>query len=43
VVDSKFGSLWSGWCSNEPLGSYGVRLWKKYQEGLGDVFKSYQI
>jgi hypothetical protein len=22
VVDSKFGSSWDGWCSNEPFGSY---------------------
>jgi hypothetical protein len=26
VVDSKFGSLWGRWCSNDPIGSYGVGL-----------------
>jgi hypothetical protein len=35
VVDSKFGSLWGGWCSNEPLGSYGVGF-----ERLEELFKS---
>ena len=28
VVDHKYGSQWSGWCSLELMGSYGVGLWK---------------
>jgi hypothetical protein len=24
VVDSKYGSLWGGWCSLEPGGAFGV-------------------
>jgi hypothetical protein len=28
VVDSKYGSAWSGWCSNEVLRLYGVGPWK---------------
>lgn len=39
VVDSKFGSLWGGWCSNEPLGVYGVGVIEEYYEELGEVFK----
>jgi hypothetical protein len=35
VVDSKFYSLWGEWCSNEPLGSYGVGLWKNIRRGWG--------
>jgi hypothetical protein len=26
VVDSKFGSLWGGWCSLESVGDFGVGL-----------------
>jgi hypothetical protein len=33
VVDSKFGSSWGGWCSNEPLGAFGVGLWKNIRRG----------
>jgi hypothetical protein len=33
VVDSKFGSLWGGWCSKEPPKPYGVRLWKNIRRG----------
>jgi hypothetical protein len=28
VIDHKFKSSWGEWCSNEPPGTYGVRLWK---------------
>jgi hypothetical protein len=28
AVDSKFGSLWGGWCSREVVGAYGAGLWK---------------
>jgi hypothetical protein len=24
AVDSKFGSLWGGWCSHKPVGPFGV-------------------
>jgi len=35
VVDSKFGSSWGEWCSNEPLRSYGKRFWKNIRRGWG--------
>jgi hypothetical protein len=28
VVHSKYGSAWRGWCFSEPIGAYGVGLWK---------------
>jgi hypothetical protein len=34
-VDSKFGSLWGEWCSNEPAGLYGVGVWKNIRRGWG--------
>jgi hypothetical protein len=33
AVDSKFGSLWGGWCSLEPAGAFGVGLWKNIRKG----------
>jgi hypothetical protein len=33
AVDSKFGSLWGGWCPLEPIGAFGVRMWKKIRKG----------
>jgi len=33
VVDSKYGSLWGGWCSLEPAGTFEVRLWKNIRKG----------
>jgi hypothetical protein len=33
AVDSKFGSLWRGWCSLEPTGTFGVGLWKNIRKG----------
>jgi hypothetical protein len=33
AVDSKFGSLWGGWFSLEPVGAYGVGLWKNIMKG----------
>jgi hypothetical protein len=33
AVDSKFGSLWGGWCSLEPTGTFGVGLWKNIRKG----------
>jgi len=38
--DSKFCSLWGGWCSNEPLGLYGVGVWKKIKWGW-EMFSSH--
>jgi hypothetical protein len=32
-VDSKFDRLWGGWCSFEPAGAFGVRLWKNIKKG----------
>jgi hypothetical protein len=40
VVDSKYGSLWGGWCSLEPGGVYGVGLWKNIRKGW-EMFKSF--
>jgi len=33
AVDSKFGSLWGGWCSLEPASAFGVGLWKNIRKG----------
>jgi hypothetical protein len=33
VVDSKFGSLWGGWCSLELVGVFRVGLWKNIRKG----------
>jgi hypothetical protein len=33
AVDSKYGSLWGGWCSLEPAGAFGVGLWKNIRKG----------
>jgi hypothetical protein len=35
VMNFKFGNSWGGWCSNEPLGSYGVGVWKNIRRGWG--------
>jgi hypothetical protein len=32
AVDSKFGSLWGGWCSFEPVGAFRVGLWKNIRK-----------
>jgi hypothetical protein len=34
-VDSKYGSMWGGWFSNEVHGSYVVELWKNIRRGWG--------
>jgi hypothetical protein len=31
-VDFKFGNLWGGWCSLEPVGSFEVGLWKNIRK-----------
>jgi hypothetical protein len=33
AVDSKFNSLWGGGYSLEPVGAYGVGLWKNIRKG----------
>jgi hypothetical protein len=33
VVDSKYGSLWGGWCSLEPTAVFGLRVWKNIRKG----------
>jgi len=33
VIDSKFGSMWGGWCSQELVGAFGVGLWKNIRKG----------
>lgn len=37
VVDSKYGSLWSEWCSNKVHGLYGVSC-ENILEGIGESF-----
>jgi hypothetical protein len=39
-VDSKFGSWWGGWCSLEPLGAFGVGLWKNIMKGW-EIFSGF--
>jgi hypothetical protein len=45
AVDSKYGSVWGGWCSLEPAGSFGVGLWKNIRKGWEKVFSlsSFQV
>jgi hypothetical protein len=38
AVDAKFGSLWGGWCSREPVGAHGVGLWKNIRKRWGIFF-----
>jgi hypothetical protein len=33
LMDSKFGSLFGEWCSLEPVGAFGVGLWKNIRKG----------
>jgi hypothetical protein len=33
VMESKYGSLWGGWCSNEVHGLYVMGLWKNIKRG----------
>ena len=40
AVDSKYGSLWGGWCSLEPGGAYRVGLWKNIRKGW-ETFKGF--
>jgi hypothetical protein len=40
AVDSKFGSLWGGWCSIELVGAFGVGLWKNIRKGW-DTFSGF--
>jgi hypothetical protein len=35
VVNSKYDSSCGRWCSNEPLGAFGVRLRKYIRRGWG--------
>ena len=39
-MDSKYGSLWGGWCSLEPEGAFGVGLWKNIRKGW-ETFKGF--
>jgi hypothetical protein len=40
AVDSKFGNLWGRWCSIEPVGAFGVGLWKNIRKGW-DTFSGF--
>lgn len=41
-MDSKFGNLWGGWCSLEPVGAFGVGLWKNIKKGW-ETFYSFAM
>jgi hypothetical protein len=36
-VDSKYGSTWGEWCSNEVHGLYGVGIWKNIKRGWEEL------
>jgi hypothetical protein len=38
VVDSKYESSWGGQCSSEPVGAYGMGLWKNIRKGCGKFY-----
>jgi hypothetical protein len=40
IVDAKYGGAWDGWCSLDPPGSHGVRLWKYIRKGWS-LFRSH--
>ena len=40
MVDSKYGSLWGGWCSLEPGGAFGLGLWQNIRKGW-ETFKGF--
>jgi hypothetical protein len=44
-VDSKFGNLWGGWCSIEPVGAFGVGLWKNIRKGWEtfSIFSRFEV
>jgi hypothetical protein len=33
MVDSKYGSLWGGWCSFELIGAFVMGVWKNIKKG----------
>jgi hypothetical protein len=35
IMDSKYGNLWGGWCSNKVDWSYGAGLWKYIRRDKG--------
>jgi hypothetical protein len=36
VVETKYKSMWDGWCSNAVYGSYGVEAWKNIRRRWGN-------
>ena len=40
VIDSKYGSMWGGWCSHRVTQAYGVSLWKFITAGW-NTFSNY--
>jgi hypothetical protein len=38
-VDSKYGSMWGGWCSREIARAFGVGLWKYIRKGWETFFR----
>jgi len=43
VVDSKYSSLWGGWCSLELVGTFGVRLWKNIRKGWESFLSFFRL
>jgi len=39
AVESKYGSLWGGWCPREVAGAFGVGLWKFIRKGWENFSK----
>ena len=45
VMESKYGSMWGGWCTEEGHGSHGVSVWKSIRKDWGCFvpFISYRV
>ena len=44
-METKYGGMWGGWCSEEGHGSYGVSVWKSIRKDWGCFvpFISYRV
>ena len=38
MVNTKYGSLWGGWCSKSGKGPYGVNVWKFINKGWDSFY-----
>jgi hypothetical protein len=43
IVDTKYGSSWGGWCSNEVHGSYGMELQKNIMREWCEFFEHIKV